>query len=159
MLLFHARCHVHARFKFNPPRIYRQRPAAVRGDVRCHRALQRNASEHARLERGLERGAIALPRARGVGRGGGDGHVAHLSVVLHHPAVELRAFLVPALRLGIAPDNFALRARRAVNRLAHVERLRESRPVEPRKTVANLEARVLNRARHAVISPSPAKCH
>ena len=43
-----------------------------------------------------------------------------------------------------------------VNRLRHVQRLREPRPVQPRNRVPDLEPRVLDTGRHSVICPGAA---
>src|SRR5262245_30889888 len=96
-----------------------QRARAVREYVGGDGPGERLAGEHDRLVRGLERGAPALPLL-GVGRGGrGDIPATRIVAVSRLAVGELRRAPI----LSVSYD-LALRARRLVDRLAHVQRLR-----------------------------------
>ena len=62
---------------------------------------------------------------------------------------------VAAIVTGPVHDvsNFAIRTRRLVDRLGHVERLRESRSVQPHDLISDFEARVLNLNSAPVVGP------
>src|SRR5690606_11502528 len=122
------------------------------------RARERLTGDYDGLERGLERGAPALP-AFGVECGGGGDRCLLDVVDGVGLGVVLRlvvARVVPVARRVEAHD-LTLSPGGLVDGLRHVERLREAGAVEPGDRVADLEASFLNCDRKPVPRPRTAE--
>jgi hypothetical protein len=105
--------------------------------------------------RRLERRTPALPRASVVGGWFGD-RALRLAAAGVPETARVGAVVAVPVREAVSgltylrPYDLTLRPCRLVDSLAHVERLRKARPLQPRDAVADLEAGVLHGAGEAV---------
>src|SRR3990172_4220152 len=132
----------------DPARIDRDATDTVLLRVASDSAVERDATQHARFPGWLERSAHAVPHLCRVRCGCGDGDVdlrllrAHTASV--RPAIDKGA---GAARQVIGPSRGP---RALVDGLRDVERFGKTRSVQITATITNLEAAILDRARHPV---------
>ena len=125
-------------------------------DVGGHGAAQRLACQDDRLVCRFQRGSPALP-AFGV-VGGWDGLVMRQPIIIR-PALPRVLPRAACEASGAYAHHLPLRTMQPVDRLRHVQRLREPAAEHPHQTVAQLEPCILDVAGHAVVEPGRTEGH